>query len=215
MSRGDRKPTDSSQTSSFFPRSTSTVSLDERFSQVLVDQRSLSRSATPDPVMLQQQEWCPPPQVVLLVEKERSWPLRLRRSRRRSVWTRLGWQQCRSRPPGFWSFVNKYRWRTSSASTCRRPGKLWERRLVRTTKIHKRIGPTHLPRGGVISSGRRCMSKGRIQTKQQLDAQLDEYMSMTKSRLDAQLDEYMSMTKSRLDAQLDEYMSMTGPTHWD
>nr|XP_040020368.1 uncharacterized protein LOC120810135 isoform X2 [Gasterosteus aculeatus aculeatus] len=195
MSRGEPQPTDSSETSSFFPRSTSTVSLDERFSQVLVDQRSRSRSVTFDPVMLRQQEGCVPPQTLLLVETQRSRSLRLPRSRRGNVWTRLGWHQGTSRPPGFWSFMNKYRWRTSFASTCRRR--------------------THLQMGGVISSGRRCMSKGCIPTKQQLDAQLDEYMSMTKSRLDAQLDEYMSMTKSRLDAELDDYMSMTGPTNWD
>nr|XP_040020365.1 uncharacterized protein LOC120810135 isoform X1 [Gasterosteus aculeatus aculeatus]XP_040020367.1 uncharacterized protein LOC120810135 isoform X1 [Gasterosteus aculeatus aculeatus] len=219
MSRGEPQPTDSSETSSFFPRSTSTVSLDERFSQVLVDQRSRSRSVTFDPVMLRQQEGCVPPQTLLLVETQRSRSLRLPRSRRGNVWTRLGWHQGTSRPPGFWSFMNKYRWRTSFASTCRKPGnihrRLRKRRLVRMTKIHKMIRRTHLQMGGVISSGRRCMSKGCIPTKQQLDAQLDEYMSMTKSRLDAQLDEYMSMTKSRLDAELDDYMSMTGPTNWD
>ncbi|XP_077950384.1 chromatin target of PRMT1b isoform X1 [Gasterosteus aculeatus] len=243
MSRGEPQPTDSSETSSFFPRSTSTVSLDERFSQVLVDQRSRSRSVTFDPVMLRQQEGCVPPQTLLLVETQRSRSLRLPRSGRGNVWTRLGWHQGTSRPPGFWSFMNKYRWRTSFASTCRseylvvvfvaffacsytctcascsEPGnihrRLRKRRLVRMTKIHKMIRRTHLQMGGVISSGRRCMSKGCIPTKQQLDAQLDEYMSMTKSRLDAQLDEYMSMTKSRLDAELDDYMSMTGPTNWD
>lgn len=53
-----------------------------------------------------------------------------------------------------------------------------------------------------------------VPTKKQLDAQLDEYMSLSKSRLDEQLDDYMSMSKSRLDAQLDEYMSMVGQTHW-
>ncbi|XP_037310896.1 uncharacterized protein LOC119198118 [Pungitius pungitius] len=218
MSRGDQQPTDS-KASSFFPRSTSTVSLDERFSQVLVDQRSLSRGVTFDPAMLQQQEGCVSPRVVLLVETERSWPLCLPRSRRSSVWTRLGWRQSTSRPPGFWSFMNKYRWTRSSASTCRRPGNLHrplgKRRLVRMKKVSKMIGRTHLQRGGVTSSGRRCVGKGRIPTKRQLDAQLDEYMAKTKSRLDAQLDEYMSMTKSRLDAQLDEYMSMTGPALWD
>lgn len=56
-----------------------------------------------------------------------------------------------------------------------------------------------------------------VPTKKQLDAQLDEYMSMSKSRLDKELDDYMSMSRSRLDAQLDEYMSMVGQTdlHWD
>lgn len=45
--------------------------------------------------------------------------------RKRSVWTRLGWQRVTRRPSasahqGFWSFMNKYRWRARVTSTCRR-----------------------------------------------------------------------------------------------
>lgn len=56
-----------------------------------------------------------------------------------------------------------------------------------------------------------------VPTKEQLDAQLDEYMSLSKSRLDKELDEYMSLSRSRLDAELDEYMLMAGQMdlHWD
>lgn len=54
-----------------------------------------------------------------------------------------------------------------------------------------------------ISAGRGMLFVGRgsagrrpdfrcLPTREELDAQLDEYMSMTKSQLDAQLDEYMA-----------------------
>ncbi|XP_068586083.1 chromatin target of PRMT1 protein-like isoform X2 [Cebidichthys violaceus] len=207
---------DPPQPGGFYLRSTSTVSLNERFSQVLVDQLIRSRIRTLDPV-LQQRMRCGPPQVVLLMERERSSPLHLQtrypsvavtqRFTRRSVWTRLGGQQetrllSTSRPPGFWSFMSKYRWTTSF--TCRRRGnlqsRLGQRRLLRTRNIQKQTGRTHLRRGGATVSRRRGLSKGRVPTKQQLDAQLDEYMSTS---------------RSRLDAQLDEYMSMAGQTHWD
>lgn len=68
-----------------------------------------------------------------------------------------------------------------------------------------------LQKGGVTSS------KAGVPTRKQLDAQLDEYMSMSRSRLDRELDEYMSLSKRRLDAQLDDYMSTAGQSHlhWD
>ncbi|KAK9516005.1 hypothetical protein VZT92_025322 [Zoarces viviparus] len=221
---------DPSQPGGFYLRSTSTVSLNERFSQVLVDQLIRTRIRTLDPV-LQQRMRCGPPQVVQLLERERSSPLHLQtryptvavtQRFRRSVWTRLGGQQethllSTSRPPGFWSFMSKYRWRTSF--TCRRRGnlhsRLGQRRLLRTRNLQKQTGRTHLWRGGATASRGRGLSKDHVPTKQQLDAQLDEYMSTSRSRLDKQLDKYMSMSRSRLDKQLDEYMSMAGQTHWD
>lgn len=44
--------------------------------------------------------------------------------RRRNVWTRLGWKRfthriSASKPRGFWSFRNKYRWRSRFTSTYR------------------------------------------------------------------------------------------------
>ncbi|XP_054476930.1 uncharacterized protein LOC129109037 isoform X2 [Anoplopoma fimbria] len=178
---------ESSNTGPCVPRGSSSVSLNERFSQVLVDQLTRSRLRTFDPILLQQRKGC-----VLLMRRERSSLLHIQsrsssvavqqRCRRRSVWTRLGWQRLlsTSRPPGFWSFMNKYRWRSSFTSTCRRR--------------------THLQRGRATALRRRGLSKEQVPTKEQLDAQLDDYMSMS---------------RSRLDKQLDEYMSMAGQTHWD
>ncbi len=75
----------------------------------------------------------------------------------------------------------------------------------------------HLLRGGATAFRGCGQSKDAVPTKKQLDAQLDEYVSMSRSRLDKELDDYMSMSKRRLDAQLDEYMSLAGQTdlHWD
>ncbi|XP_071324815.1 uncharacterized protein [Trachinotus anak] len=229
-----RKPMDSSKP--LLLRSTSAVSLHERFSQVLVDQVTRSRMVAFDSILPLQRRVSAPPSVVLLV-KEPSSLLGLqapdmshtgkRRRRRRSVWERLGWQQVTrrlstSRPRGFWSFTNKYRWRARVTSTRRRRGHLWsrlgQRRLLTRTNIQKLTAGPHLslnlPRGGATAWRR---GKGDLPTKRQLDAQLDEYMSLSKSRLDKQLDDYMSMSRSRLDAQLDEYMSMAGETalQWD
>ncbi|MED6240858.1 hypothetical protein ATANTOWER_029612, partial [Ataeniobius toweri] len=83
-------------------------------------------------------------------------------------------------------------------------------RLVRTAKPQtqtaggQRLSQT-LQRGGATSL------KGRgFPTRKQLDAQLDEYMSLSRSRLDKQLEDYMSMSRRRLDEELDEYMMMAG-----
>ncbi|XP_044062699.1 chromatin target of PRMT1 protein-like isoform X2 [Siniperca chuatsi] len=239
---------DASKADSFFLRSTSAVSLNERFSKGLVDQLTQSRMVTFDPVLLQQRRVRGPPPAVLLVKRQTSSPLSLqtrdssvrakqRRRRRRSVWTRLGWQQVTrrlsaSRPRGFWSFRHKFRWRARFTSTYRRwgdlRGRLGQRRLLVRRNIQElTAGRTrlslHLQRGGAAASRGRGLSKDHVPTKKQLDAQLDEYMSLSKSRLDAQLDDYMSMSRSRLDAELDEYMSMAGQAaeggqaelHWD
>ncbi|XP_070767824.1 chromatin target of PRMT1 protein-like [Enoplosus armatus] len=228
---------DSSTADSFFLRSTSAVSLNERFSKVLVDQLTQARMVTFDPNLLQQRRACGTLPVVLLVKREtssllnlqtRDWSVRAKqrlRRRRSSVWTRLGWQQVTrrlsaSRARGFWSFRNKFRWRARFTSAYRRGdlrGRLSQRRLLMRRNIQRMTaGQTqlslHLQRGGVTTSRGRGPSKDNIPTKKQLDAQLDEYMSLSKSRLDKQLDDYMSMSKSHLDAQLDEYMSMAGQT---
>nr|XP_046256589.1 uncharacterized protein LOC124065341 [Scatophagus argus] len=234
---------DSSKQGSFYLRSTSALSLNERFSQVLLEQVTRSRMVTFDPVLLQQRNVCrPSPPVVLLVKgetpslpvvqtRDSSSSVRLKRRprRRRSVWTRLGWQRATrrlsaSRPRGFWSFRNKYRWRAGFA--CRRPGHL-RRRLGRRLLLARRnvqkvtAGRTrlsgHLQRGGATAYRRRGLSRADAPTKKQLDAQLDDYMSMSKSRLDKELDDYMSMSRRCLDAQLDEYMSMAGQVDlkWD
>ncbi|KAF3692488.1 hypothetical protein EXN66_Car008164 [Channa argus] len=73
------------------------------------------------------------------------------------------------------------------------------------------------PRGGGSASRGRGQSRQDIPTKKQLDAQLDDYMSMSKSRLDEQLEDYMSKSRRRLDAELDDYMLMAGDLqlHWD
>lgn len=66
-------------------------------------------------------------------------------------------------------------------------------------------------RGRTLRRGGATASKGRdFVPKQQLDAELDEYMSLSRSRLDRQLDDYMSMSRRRLDQEMDEYMLMAG-----
>ncbi|XP_051235085.1 uncharacterized protein LOC127351518 [Dicentrarchus labrax] len=229
----DRKQMNSSRPEQFYLRSTSALSLNERFSQVLVDPLTCSRTVTFDPVLLQQRRrMCNAASVVLLVKRETSWlpalqtadpSVRAGQRRRRSVWTRLGWRRATQRPQGFWSFRNKYRWRAGFTSTASRRGNLLslrQRGVLMKRNIQKvTAGQTqlslHLQRGGATASRGRGQSKDNVPTRKQLDAQLDEYMSMSKSRLDKQLDDYMSMSKSRLDAQLDEYMSMAGQTDLD
>lgn len=74
-------------------------------------------------------------------------------------------------------------------------------------KIQHSLG---LQKGETAAFKGRGLRERPVPTKRQLDAQLDEYMSMSKSRLDKELDDYMSMSRSRLDAQLDDYMLMAG-----
>ncbi|XP_030271567.1 chromatin target of PRMT1 protein-like isoform X3 [Sparus aurata] len=230
-------------------RGSSTLSLNERFSQVLVDQLTQPRTVTFDPVQLQRRTGSTP--LVLLLKGEASLlpdlqtrdpSVRMKqRVKRRSVWTRLGWQKVTRRrsasgPRGFWSFRNKYRWRARFCSTCSRRGNLCsdlgqqrllknrtagrgnlcsdlgQQRLLKNRTAGRTQLGVHLQRGGAAASRGRVRSKADVPTKKQLDAQLDQYMSASRSRLDRQLDDYMSLSKSRLDAQLDEYMSMAGQT---
>ncbi|XP_029359594.1 uncharacterized protein LOC115044608 [Echeneis naucrates] len=206
------------------------------FSQVLVDQVSRSRNVALDRIMTQRRRVSGAPGVVLLLQKDPPSVLGLqaphvkqRWRRRQSVWERLGWQQVSRlsfpRPQGFWSFINKYRWRTRITSTLMRRGRLRSRlgqhHIPTKTNVQKlTAGPRQRPQlnlqmGRAAATWRR--SKDNVPTKRQLDAELDEYMSLSKTRLDKELDEYMSLSRSRLDAQLDEYMSMAGqmPPQWD
>ncbi|KAM7382766.1 hypothetical protein PAMP_002483 [Pampus punctatissimus] len=216
---------------SLFLRSTSTVSLNERFSQVLVNQLTQSRMVTFDPLQLKRVS--DPPPGVFLVKQELPSSLALRaldsvpvkqRLKRRSVWSRLGRQQLTRCHRGFWSFRNKYRRRAGLSSTYMRRrnlrSRLGRRHLWKRTNILKPTGRQlhlNLQRGRATTSRGCGLSREKVPTKKQLDAQLDAYMSMSRSRLDEQLDDYMSMSRSRLDAELDEYMSMAGqaPLHWD
>ncbi|XP_047216670.1 uncharacterized protein LOC124865540 [Girardinichthys multiradiatus] len=213
----NRSLMDPSQPGPLYLRSTSTVSLNERFSQVL--QSQLTRPNKPiirtsEPVSLHPRSRLK--RVVLPLSQR----MKLRpRKRRRSVWTRLGGLQLTRHLsycslPGFWSFRNKYTLRARRSATYRRRGKLdgclGQSRLVRTAKLQtqtaggQRLSQT-LQRGGATSL------KGRwFPTRKQLDAQLDEYMSLSRSRLDKQLEDYMSMSRRRLDEELDEYMMMAG-----
>ncbi|XP_014877072.1 uncharacterized protein LOC106939238 [Poecilia latipinna] len=191
-------------------RSTSTVSLNERFSQLLTTRltrpgRPGSRSRRMRMALVQAPPTCPRRQLRV----------------RGSVWTRLGgplltrgltrrhwsWRQ-----PGFWSFRRKYTWRGRCSAPYRRQrnllSRLGQRHLVEKSDLQNQSeggrGPT-LWRGGATAS------KGRgFVPKQQLDAELDEYMSLSRSRLDRQLDDYMSMSRRRLDQEMDEYMLMAG-----
>ena len=65
-------------------------------------------------------------------------------------------------------------------------------------------------RGGASTCRGRGLWRKEAPTRKQLDAQLEEYMSVSRSRLDQQLEEYMSLSRRRLDQQLDEYMLMVG-----
>ncbi|XP_020481423.2 chromatin target of PRMT1 protein-like isoform X1 [Labrus bergylta] len=223
---------DSSRQQSFFLRSTTAVSLHERFSQVLTDQLTQSMTVTLDPIMLQQMGGGGP-QVLLLLKSGQPTPLHLQAGvssvTRRSVWTRLGWQPVTRRlsirrPRGFWSFRNKYRWRARFTSRSGEDlrSRLGQRRLQRKRNFQKlTAAPTQLSMylhgGGAKNHRGQGWNRGTIPTRKQLDTELDDYMSLSKRRLDQELDRYMSMTKSRLDAQLDEYMAMAGDTDltWD
>ncbi|XP_036930433.1 chromatin target of PRMT1 protein-like isoform X1 [Acanthopagrus latus] len=230
MSQTSSRLTGPSEPGPLYLRGSSTLSLNERFSQVAVDQLTQPRMVTFDPIQLQQRTGSTP--LVLLLKGEASLlpdlqtrdpSVRMKQHvKRRSVWTRLGWQKVTRRrsasgPRGFWSFRNKYRWRARFCSTCRRRGNLCSDLRQRRLLKNGTAGRTHLQRDGAAASRGRVQIKADVPTKKQLDAQLDQYMSASRSRLDAQLDEYMSLSKSRLDAQLDEYMSMAGRTDllWD
>lgn len=76
------------------------------------------------------------------------------------------------------------------------------------------------PSVAVMKGGASCRGHYLVKavpSREQLDAQLEEYMSQSRSRLDKELDDYMAMSRSRLDAELDEYMSMAGhgDLQWD
>lgn len=220
----------------FFLRSTTSVSLNERFSQVQSDQWTQPDTLTLDPTVLQERDGDDALQLFLLLKRELTRPLQsqvstLKMSRcvrkRRSVWTRLGWRSTPHKHGGFWSFRNKYKPKAWLTSTCRSRegfGRLQGKSRFRMKRnVQKRTpGQTqhgaHLQRGGASAlrkPGRNA--HGDAPTKKQLDAELDQYMSRSKRRLDQQLDEYMSKSKSRLDQQLDEYMSMAGQRdlRWD
>ncbi|XP_018534309.1 uncharacterized protein LOC108884726 isoform X2 [Lates calcarifer] len=216
MKQKIRKTMGPSKPDSLFLKSTSAVSLHDRFSQVLLDQFARSRTVTFDPFLPPQRGTSAAQQVFLLVKQEPSLQGpgvsprgRLGLRRRRSVWTRLGWRQTTCRPRGFWSFTNKYRWRARFTSTYRRRGPLrsglGQRRFMRRTNTQELTPGPHLnlnlPRGGASARRRHVhQRKDVVPTKKQLDEQLDDYMSMS---------------RSRLDAELDEYMSMAGETQWD
>merc|ERR1712037_87576 len=71
----------------------------------------------------------------------------------------------------------------------------------------KRGGPT---RGGATrgrGGGRGGKTSRKPATVEDLDSEMDAYMLKTKGGLDAQMDEYLSKTKKGLDAQMDEYMN--------
>ncbi|XP_053744156.1 uncharacterized protein LOC128772102 isoform X2 [Synchiropus splendidus] len=227
-------------------RRTTTVSLHERFTQVLQNQLNVGGGRRP----------------------------RLHRARshlkRTGLWTRLGWLKVTQRLCGFWSFKNKYGWRArfnrrgvhtrgqhrflktrnlkpqtagpaghgwqvgsrtflSAAGRSDREAGLGPRRVMMTGPmlslapapaqsepelfgLHGSLTPSWSvpgPQSGGASASRAWIRwKSPVPTKSQLDAELDDYMSMMPARLDAELDEYMSMMPARLDAELDEYMSM-------
>ncbi|XP_078789879.1 uncharacterized protein LOC144984635 isoform X2 [Oryzias latipes] len=191
-----------SEPDSLHVRGSTAVSLNQRFSQVLMEQLTRSSTAAQPPVRLRgrrrgvfrllrvgvAQGTAP----LLLLTKRR-------RRRRRSVWTRLGRTHMPCRTPGFWSFRNKYRWGARWGPSFRR----------------RRKSSLVVQRGGATSARGRFFWRNQIPTKKQLDAQLDQYMSLSRSRLDQELEDYMSLSRSRLDAQLEEYMLMAGQSHMD
>ncbi|XP_029928632.1 chromatin target of PRMT1 protein-like isoform X2 [Myripristis murdjan] len=226
-------------------RSTTAVSLHDRFTQMLMLPMARPAVLTFDPSRRRRSSHNQ--QLVLLMEDRRSvraalpakWGVK-RCPGKASVWSRLGslrgprrfcgvWN---FRHFGLWSFRRRYRWgagtrrykrsglthRNISSAQLRLPvlarlgGRVVARRSAAALPgTSTRKQPGQRARGG---SGGQDSRKEPV-TKKELDAQLDDYMSMSKSRLDAELDDYMSMTKSRLDAQLDEYMAMAGDYHLD
>ncbi|KAM3614797.1 uncharacterized protein V6R79_019127 [Siganus canaliculatus] len=127
------------------------------------------------------------------------------------------------RPRGFWSFRSKYSW---GVSTYRRRANLCYQLnrghlLKRRTLWNLSAGTTQLgvqqQRGGASASRGRGLDQRAVPTRRQLDAQLEDYMSLLRRRLDRELEDYMSLSRTRLDAQLDQYMSLAGETLllWD
>ncbi|MEQ2297738.1 hypothetical protein AMECASPLE_037713 [Ameca splendens] len=119
---------DPSQPGPLYLRSTSTVSLNERFSQVLRSQLTRPNKPiirTSEPVSLHPRSRLkrvvlPLPQALPVFQRMKLRP----RKRRRSVWTRLGGLQLTRHLsycslPGFWSFRNKYTLRARSNTTYR------------------------------------------------------------------------------------------------
>ncbi|XP_017259827.1 uncharacterized protein LOC108228733 [Kryptolebias marmoratus] len=205
---------DPSQPGSLYLRSTSTVSLHERFSQVLMKPQTRSIPVTSDPSSLQRRGFLQPARSVKRAVLTLPQRMKQQLRKRRSVWARLGWQ-----PSGFWSFRNKYRWGARPAPTWRRRRNLLrplgQRRLLQNlTPGRRHVSPT-LRRGGATTLKGRGFYRKNVPTKKQLDAQLDEYMSLSRSRLDQDLDDYMSMSRRHLDAQLDDYMLMAGQSTED
>ncbi|KAM8825950.1 uncharacterized protein ACB058_019403 [Synchiropus picturatus] len=225
-------------------RRTTTVSLHERFTQVLQNQLNVGGGRRP----------------------------RLHRARshlkRTGLWTRLGWLKVTQRFCGFWSFKNKYGWRaqykrrgihtrgqhrflktrnlkpqtaggsflSAAAGRSDREAGLGPRRVMMTGPmqslapvpalsepelfgLHGSLTPSwSVPgpqRGGASASRAWIRWKSPVPTKSQLDAELDDYMSMMPARLDAELDEYMSMMPARLDEELAEYMCQSGQSLLD
>ncbi|XP_041843721.1 uncharacterized protein LOC121641561 isoform X1 [Melanotaenia boesemani] len=225
---------DLSQLNSLYLRSTSAVSLDKRFSQVLMDQLTWSRTC--DLVPLHQRTTSSSTKLVRLVKKAPPSLVTLQESvgaelaparempqvrdaslkmtgclrKRSSVWTRIGWQQgiCRPstrRPLGFWSFRNKYRWRVrSSWRKRRRPG---QRHFLRTTELRTQETQN-------FTAGRRQLGLQRDTTRTRR-RRFNRANVPTRKELDAQLDRYMSLSRSRLDAELDQYMLMAGQSNVD
>ncbi|XP_030271563.1 chromatin target of PRMT1 protein-like isoform X2 [Sparus aurata] len=215
-------------------RGSSTLSLNERFSQVLVDQLTQPRTVTFDPVQLQRRTGSTP--LVLLLKGEASLlpdlqtrdpSVRMKqRVKRRSVWTRLGWQKVTRRrsasgPRGFWSFRNKYRWRARFCSTCSRRGNLCsdlgQQRLLKNRtagrgNLCSDLGQQRLlknrtaGRGNLCSDlGQQCLLKNRTAGRTQLGVHLQRGgAAASRGRVRSKAD---VPTKKQLDAQLDQYMS--------
>ncbi|XP_034534674.1 uncharacterized protein LOC117809108 [Notolabrus celidotus] len=199
----------------FFLRSSTAVSLNERFSQVISEQLDQpTTTVTFDPTLLQRSTGGDAQQMVLLMKREQPAalhlqtqvscvpPLRVKQVVRRkgSVWTRLGWQRgtrvvSAFRPSGFWSFRNKYRRSAGFTSTCRSGGNQRHQQGEGRFKRHAQklsAGPTQ-PAANPQRGGASWNRRGVTPTRKQLDADLDKYMSLSKRRLDQQLDEYMCM----------------------
>ncbi|XP_074540144.1 uncharacterized protein LOC141801119 isoform X2 [Halichoeres trimaculatus] len=223
----------SSKLKTFFLRSTTAVSLNERFSQVLADQETQPRTVTFNPIMLQERGGNDALQLVLLMKrqqqkplllKSRVSPLRMRQCvrKRRSVWTRLGWRSTTRRflarrPGGFWSFRNKYKQKTWLTSSNRSTGDL-RCRLGKSRHMMKRSAQKPTPNksepgASLHTSAMTCqtqlgahLQKGGASTLRKLGWNR-KGVKPTRKQLDAELDKYMSLSKRRLDQQLDEYMS--------
>ncbi|KAG7474109.1 hypothetical protein JOB18_002286 [Solea senegalensis] len=186
-------------------KSRTTVSLHERFTQVLMDQ--LTPTMTFNPILLIKEE--PPFGIQAPHFHQRATchlRKRRRRRRRRSLWTHDHTSKFR----GYWSFMSKYRLQGRGHLRSR----LGQHRVLRRRRrshVHRLTGRhlnVKLPRGMASTTRGRGLSNDSIPTKRQLDAQLDDYMSVSRRRLDKELDDYMSMSRRRLDKELDEYMCL-------